>query len=823
MQLYFRRHQRKSSAKEQAIVAQIHLNERHQLSHLTLLMKSKESHVKKKRVSFCLPGDHGPSGKLVSGHAPAGVECDVAIVTEECRTFKEKPVRNDDDDEIRGDFCKDDEFELDSDDDDSSESSGGVDDDEELSDSEDGEIRNNDVNEGADGDEDEDEIEEEDDEIENGVDVEEAEDKDEVGNEVEDGGKTFRDRSDSSADSEGENTVANLDHDDAMEVNEGDSSTAPNSADPVQTFSGLNLDPRLERAVEQMGWKKPTSVQGAVLPNAIRGRDVLVAAPTGSGKTASYAIPAVQHVCQAIAVSKSSSRDVRAIVLVPTRELAHQVTSIFKCLCRFITGIRVSNSATDKRKKRQSRKHSNTGESGEAHTSASSERWNDIIVGTPASVNSLSEESASNPFKTTSFVVVDEADLVLGYGYEKDVRSVLSKISSSAQCLMLSATLDVDNMDKFRGAVLRNPLVVKINSTMNENLDEFVIRASHYVARLRNSGDRYLVTYAMLRLNVLCGKVLIFVNHVNSAFRLKLFLDQFKIKSAVLNAELPANSRIHCVQQFNAGIFDILIAADVASEGSDARKPKRERTSGKFRRASVCDDEFGLSRGVDFKDVAAVLNFDLPDSADSYTHRAGRTARGGKSGTILTLVCSDQEEANVMKTAVKIGIHVGPLAFRMEQVEPFRYRVEDCLRLITDTAIRGARLADVRREMETSEQLKGYFENRPEDLDALQHSFRLAKNVAEHLGHVPNYLLPAAFRNTSTGTHTSGGVKGRKTRMYQHSSLNKRRKEDPLKAFSVRGSSRARFQNRNGIQKKRTEQTMATMGRKKHRGKRNRS
>lgn len=774
-------------------------------------MKTSRTKVTKKRVSFRLPDEQEPSDQPKTRDATRNGD-DIVVITENSETVEKKLASEGKNSEIHDDSSNDEAIGTDIDDSDNHSDVDAVENDLEESRVEENLMDDEDDEDGEDSED-------------GGCDEEVDEEVDEDGEDLvlEDGDEIFSDGVDALDESGDENTVDNPGHEPDAQGREDEPSASPISAEPVQTFSELNLDPRLERAVEQLDWKKPTSVQGAVLPNALRGRDVLVAAPTGSGKTAAYAIPAVQHVCQALALSKNPTHHIRTVVLVPTRELVHQVTSIFKSLCRFITGIRVSNATMDKGLHRL-KKHSKINKSTAVQGSNMSEGWGDIVVGTPASINSLCRDATSNPLNATSFVVVDEADLVLGYGYEKDVRSVLSMIPTSAQSLLLSATLDVDNMENFRGAVLRNPLVVKITAGATDNLDESVTRASHFMARLKNHVDRFLVTYAMLRLSVLCGKVLIFVNHINSAFRLKLFLDQFKLKSAVLNAELPANSRIHCVQQFNAGIFDTLIAVDVTARGHSKSASKQGRSSGKARKAPVGDDEFGLSRGVDFKDVAAVLNFDIPDCDNSYTHRAGRTARNGKSGTVLTLVCTDREEADIRKTAQKIGVHVGPLAFRMEQVEPFRYRVEDCLRLITDRAIRGARLADVRRELETSEQLKGYFENRPEDLDALQHSFRLAKNVTGHLGHVPSYLLPAAFRVASaTGNHVNGGTKRRRVTRYRGSSVNNKKKEDPLKAFSVKGSSRTRFQNKNGIRKKRTEQTMATQSRKKHRTKRSRS
>lgn len=605
-----------------------------------------------------------------------------------------------------------------------------------------------------------------------------------------------------SAGDEGEGTTQN--------AKEHGHEKAPSS---ISSFGEMSLDPRVERAIERVGWRKPTPVQSAVIPAALSGRDVLVSAPTGSGKTGAYAVPIVQHICQSKSSEKSGTR---AVVLVPTRELVQQVAAVLKLLCKYIDGVQIA--AITSRKKPTTKKGLKSQETkansakpskdGKNDDTLTFTRSADIMVGTPASILHAAGSGDKSALSDVEFVVVDEADLVLSYGYENDARAALAKIPSTAQSMLLSATLEAEGMESFRKVILRRPLTIKV-TTDGDVKDGDPTGASHYFARLKNHRDRYLVTYAMLRLNVICGKVLIFVNHVNSAFRLKLFLDQFKVKSAVLNSELPANSRMHCVDQFNAGIFDILIATD-ESKKDDSTTDKKGKTSskkrdGKKRKRGEKDEEFGLSRGVDFRDVAAVLNFDVPETVTNYTHRAGRTARAGRSGTVLSLVCSDENRQAVSEMGRELGVHIGPLAFRMDQIEAFRYRVEDCLRMVTDAAVNGARLADVRREIVNSEHLQDYFEDNPQDLDALQHNLSLAKNIPEHLAHIPSYLLPAALRGTVTTDPRGSKFRSRRKRGPSKRSLKLKNGGDPLKNFTnkgLAGSSRQRFQQRHGIKKK---------------------
>lgn len=586
---------------------------------------------------------------------------------------------------------------------------------------------------------------------------------------------------------------------------------AENDTPALSTFGEMTLDPRVERAVERIGWRRPTPVQSAVIPVALSGRDLLVSAPTGSGKTAAYGVPIAQHLCK----SDSARTGVKVVVLVPTRELIQQVTAVLKSLCRYIDGIRVAAVVGKKRlgKAPKAKRTKKSGDKLKGDGPLAFDSTADILVGTPVSIVELSEKSNGEALKKVEVVVVDEADLVLNYGYEKDARKALAQIPSTVQAMLLSATLEADGMDGFRKVVLRRPLTVKV-TTDADIADGDATGVAHYFAKLSSPKDRFLVAYAMLRLNVLCGKVLIFVNNINAGFRLKLFLDQFKVKTAVLNSELPANSRMHCVEQFNAGIFDVLIAtdefkrdeslvvnhADMQMNSKLLQRKKRIKSRKRKR-----DGEFGVSRGVDFRNVAAVLNFDVPDNLTTYTHRAGRTARAGASGTVLTLVVSDEEQTNIVNMGNELGVPVGPLAFRMDQIESFRYRVEDCLRMVTDAAVNAARLADVRREIVNSEKLKEYFEENPQDLEALKHDLALAKNVPEHLAHIPSYLLPPALRASVSQEPDGSRFKIQKRTVNSKSGGKKRysKNDDPLKSFSVNGSrtSRQRFESKYKLKK----------------------
>ena len=314
--------------------------------------------------------------------------------------------------------------------------------------------------------------------------------------------------------------------------------------------------------------------------------------------------------------------------------------------------------------------------------------------------------------------------------------------------------------------------------------------------------EKFLLTYVIFKLQLVKGKCIIFVGDIDRCYRLKLFLEQFGVKSCVLNSELPVNSRIHVVQEFNKGVYDIIIAADdqeVLGESlKSSKKTEKDNTAekdagtdeklegkedendsseneaanerpGKRRKTSAKSKDYGISRGIDFQDVACVLNFDLPTTSKSYTHRIGRTGRAGKTGMALSFVVpsdlygkhkptsyptAKHDEAvlaKIVKRQAKLGREVKPYHFEMKQVDAFRYRMTDALRAVTRLAVQEARTRELKQELLKSEKLKRHFEENPEDLKHLRHDGELrAARIQPHLKHVPEYLMPAKGRKGLT-------------------------------------------------------------------------
>uniref|UniRef100_A0A8D3DSZ9 RNA helicase n=1 Tax=Scophthalmus maximus TaxID=52904 RepID=A0A8D3DSZ9_SCOMX len=479
-------------------------------------------------------------------------------------------------------------------------------------------------------------------------------------------------------------------------------------------------------AVADLGWSQPTLIQEKAIPLALEGKDLLARARTGSGKTAAYAVP----VAQRILTSKQSVReqDVRALILVPTKELGRQVQAMMKQLTAYCSrDVRVADI------------------SGKADLSAQRPilmEKPDVVVGTPSRV--LAHLNAQNLVLHSSLemLVVDEADLLFSFGFEADLKNLLCHLPKIYQSFLMSATLSED-VQALKELLLHNPVILKLQGSQlpdSSQLQQYSINCEEE--------DKFLLIYTLLKLRLVQGKTLVFVGAVERCYRLKLFLEQFGIPACVLNSELPVQSRCHIITQFNQGFYDYIIAADEQSLADPSAAPQMITQNTNKKQAK--DKEYGVSRGVDFQNVANVINFDFPTTVESYIHRVGRTARADNPGTALSFIShtelgllSEVEEALIGADSV-----LKPYKFKMEEIEGFRYRCRDAMRSVTKQAVKEARLKEIKQELLNSEKLKTYFEDNPRDLQLLRHDKDLHPAVVKpHLKNIPEYLVPETLRD----------------------------------------------------------------------------
>ncbi|RDA88204.1 hypothetical protein CP532_6821 [Ophiocordyceps camponoti-leonardi (nom. inval.)] len=567
--------------------------------------------------------------------------------------------------------------------------------------------------------------------------------------------------------------------------------------DDVKSFSDFGLDARLLQAVSEQKLVKPTLVQRKAIPMALDGHDVLCRAKTGSGKTAAYVLPVLAGILKR-KTAEPHAAAVSGLILVPTRELADQV---FKVVERF-----AAYCAKDVQVIKLTDKLSDAVQRSLLSTSP------DLVISTPA--RAWHHVKSDLDLSKLSYLVLDEADLLLSYGYDKDLESLSWSLPKGIQTIMMSATLTAE-IDSLKSIFYKSgvPTLLDLEEPDAEGagVTQLVTRCSE--------DDKFLLAYVIFKLRLVKGKCIIFVADVDRCYRLKLFLEQFGIRSCILNPELPVNSRLHVVDEFNRNVYDIIIASDdkeVLGNEDKAETEEREneeeeeKDKGEEKETGEEERQEKQRSSKKRKNVAAVVNFDLPTTASSYTHRIGRTARAGKAGMALSFVVpaelfgkhkptmvatAEKDEtvlARIVKQQAKKGKEVKPYTFKAEEVDAFRYRMNDGLRAVTKVAVREARTRELRQELLKSEKLKRYFEENPTEMKHVRHDgeLRTARQQA-HLKHVPDYLLPKEGRTALTEAQI-GPVRFRDQKRRPRRGSAKKRKSssgDPLKTFR-RGSKR---------------------------------
>lgn len=552
--------------------------------------------------------------------------------------------------------------------------------------------------------------------------------------------------------------------------------------DDEKTFESFNLDPRLVQAINRLGFEHPTLIQSQSIKLSLdEKKDILAKANTGSGKTGAYCIPIVQS----ILMDSDGQKEIKAVILVPTKELSNQVHKFINELIIYcgkeIKAVNLNDQISE-----------------QLQNSILNEKP-EILISTPSKLISILEEQNKGlNLMDLKYLVLDEVDLMLGYGYNEDLDKLTNylNLKQSIQIFMMSATLS-DELNDLKIKYCNKPVVLKLQDVDNQakRLTQYYIKMSEL--------DKFLYIYVILKLNLLKGKVIIFVNDLDRGYKLKLFLQNFGIRSCILNSELPINSRLHIVDEFNKNVYNLLIATDESNEyDEDANENEDEEKEKKSKSKSAKTEDYSVSRGVDFKNVACVLNFDLPTSSKAYVHRVGRTARGGKSGIALSFVVLKSEFgkhkwsslasarrdekvlARIEKTQKKLGYSIEPYQMDTKQLDNFRYRMEDSFRSVTKAAVREARLKEIKLELMQSEKLKRHFEENPQDLISLRHDKDLSRVRTEaHLKHVPDYLLPPGARSDPKKTGFVPFTKGKKKQAHGKGKRGGVKKADPLKRF----------------------------------------
>lgn len=321
-------------------------------------------------------------------------------------------------------------------------------------------------------------------------------------------------------------------------INEDEQEEEEGEETVSRSFYDFGLDNRLLKAIADLQWPTPTPIQAETIPYALSGKDLLVKARTGSGKTGVYAIAAIQHL---LTKQQTKTTNVRILILSPTKELCHQIASVFSKLTNYcrreINLYDLSNSLSTQIQKQSLVSNNNS--------------LPEIILSTPTKLlEHLKDSTSPLNLNTLELFILDEADILYSLGYANDMKKIskyLPSKSKSYQCFLISATLN-DDITQLKQLFLHNPVKINQNDDYSTILPDNKQLLQYYI--YCEQDQKFVLIVTIFKLQLLIGRTILFVNSVEQAYRLKLLMEQFHIKTCLLNSELPMDSRLHIVQQY---------------------------------------------------------------------------------------------------------------------------------------------------------------------------------------------------------------------------------------------------------------------------------
>lgn len=362
------------------------------------------------------------------------------------------------------------------------------------------------------------------------------------------------------------------------------------------TFSELALIEPIQKALKAEGYTTPTPIQAQAIPLLLQQKDLLGCAQTGTGKTAAFAIPILQLMHQ-LGPQEKGSRKIKALIVTPTRELAIQIGESFAAYGKFL---HLTHTVI-------------FGGVGQKSQTDALHRGVDILIATPGRLLDLMNQRFIS-LRDINFFVLDEADRMLDMGFIHDVKKLIAVLPKNRQSLFFSATMP-PAITQLANTILNNPVRVEVTpvSSTAETINQFL----YYVDK-GNKND--------LLLHILDNKkietALVFTRTKHGADKVVRVLHKEGIKAAAIHGNKSQNARQGALENFKNKSIRVLVATDIAA------------------------------RGIDIDDLAYVINFEMPNVAETYVHRIGRTGRAGADGTALSFC--DQEEKEYLKDIHKL-------------------------------------------------------------------------------------------------------------------------------------------------------------------------
>jgi ATP-dependent RNA helicase RhlE len=361
------------------------------------------------------------------------------------------------------------------------------------------------------------------------------------------------------------------------------------------TFSELKLIKPLIVALNKIGYNTPTPIQERSIPSILEGKDIFGCAQTGTGKTAAFALPILQLLQNK--KTEGSKRVIKALVLAPTRELALQISESFTSYSK---NLELS--------------HTTVFGGVSQHLQVKDlKKGVDILIATPGRLLDLMQQGFID-LKHIEFFVLDEADRMLDMGFINDIKKVIAKLPAKKQTLFFSATVAPDIL-KLANTLLKNPVSVSVDRV--SSTATLVEQSVYYVAR---EDKRSLLKHVLKNSQI--EHALVFTRTKRGADKVAKELNSNGIKAEAIHGNKSQNARERALKGFKNRTIRVLVATDIAS------------------------------RGIDVDKLSHVINYEIPEQAETYVHRIGRTGRAGSSGIALSF-CS-QEERNFLKDINKL-------------------------------------------------------------------------------------------------------------------------------------------------------------------------
>ena len=381
----------------------------------------------------------------------------------------------------------------------------------------------------------------------------------------------------------------------------------PVKIETEMTFGGLGIAPKMLETISKLGFTTPTSIQHKAIPVAIVGKDIIGIAQTGTGKTLAFGIPMVQQLLK-------SGRG-KGLIILPTRELALQVDESIQKIGRNF-GIKTAVLIGGAPIRGQMRQLSYN-----PH----------VIIGTPGRINDHIQQRTLN-LSDVSILVLDEADRMFDMGFAPQINKILLSVPKNRQTMLFSATMP-DGIVRIATHQMKLPVRVEIAraGTTAENIEQelFVVKKDQKLSLLKKLLQEYK------------GSVLIFIRVKHGARKICLNLKDIGISATEIHSNRSQNQRKEALEGFKNGKYRVLVATDIAS------------------------------RGIDVKNIELVINYDLPEQAEDYVHRIGRTGRAGMSGKAISFAMPEQGSlVREIEMLTRINLPISQLPTDLPESKP---------------------------------------------------------------------------------------------------------------------------------------------------------